>query len=96
MTINHTIAKLLCKLCNMSDVCLHRRLTEQQKALILAYAETESGVDGTVSGIASTKNGKNATPDLCTRYTVVSIVVICYHLSASCTVMVVVRYGGYR
>ena len=34
-----------------------RRLSAQQKALILAYAETESGVDGTVNGIASTKDG---------------------------------------
>ena len=39
------------------SVCVYRKLTAQQKALILAYAETESGVDGTVSGIASTKDG---------------------------------------
>jgi len=33
------------------------KLTDAQKALILAYAETETGLDGTVNGIASTKNG---------------------------------------
>jgi len=46
-------------------VCVNRKLTAQQKALILAYAETESGVDGTVSGIASTKDG---TYDWPTKY----------------------------
>ena len=44
---------LLLNICEY--VC--RRLTTQQKALILAYAETETGVDGTVNGIASTKDG---------------------------------------
>lgn len=34
------------------------RLTAQQKALILSYAETESGTDGTVTGIASTKDDR--------------------------------------
>ena len=34
-----------------------RKLTAQQKALILSYAETETGVDGTVNGIASTNDG---------------------------------------
>jgi len=48
----------LCKCCNNDVVCnVCRRLTAQQKALILAYAETETGVDGTVNGIASTKDG---------------------------------------
>ena len=47
--------------------------------MILAYAETESGVDGTVNGISSTKNGKNITPDMCTRYSFFSsfFVIIC-------------------
>jgi len=44
-------------LSHMMFVC--RRLTAQQKALILAYAETETGVDGTVNGIASTKDGRS-------------------------------------
>ena len=45
--------------------CLCRRLTAQQKALILSYAETESGTDGTVTGIASTKDG-TVSPLICT------------------------------
>jgi len=50
-----------------AEVCvlLCRRLTAQQKALILAYAETESGVDGTVNGIASTKDGRISLPISC-------------------------------
>lgn len=34
-------------------------LSSQQKALLLAYAETESNVDGTVNGITQTKDGKD-------------------------------------
>jgi len=50
-----------------AEVCVFicRRLTAQQKALILAYAETESGVDGTVNGIASTKDGRISLPISC-------------------------------
>lgn len=37
---------------------LGRKLSEQQKALIKAFAETETGVEGTVNGIAHTDDGK--------------------------------------
>jgi DnaJ family protein A protein 3 len=39
------------------------KLTSQQKALMLAFAETETGVDGTVAGVAQTKDGKQTIDD---------------------------------
>ncbi|XP_064607714.1 protein tumorous imaginal discs, mitochondrial-like isoform X3 [Liolophura sinensis] len=39
------------------------KLTPQQKALILSYAELETDVNGTVSGITKTKDGKQVTSD---------------------------------
>lgn len=39
-------------------VCVFSHLSSQQKALLLAYAETESNVDGTVNGITQTKDGE--------------------------------------
>jgi len=36
---------------------LFSKLTAQQKSLLLTYAETENAVDGTVNGIAQTKEG---------------------------------------
>lgn len=37
-----------------------RRLTPEQKALILSYAELDKDTDGTVSGLTQTKSGKVA------------------------------------
>ena len=34
-----------------------RKLTEEQKSLILAFAETETGVGGTVNGVTDTTHG---------------------------------------
>lgn len=34
-----------------------RKLTPEQKALILAFAETEKNVDGTINGITQTQTG---------------------------------------
>ena len=35
-----------------------RRLTAEQKALILSYAELDKDVDGTINGLTQTKTGK--------------------------------------
>lgn len=37
---------------------ISRRLTNEQKALILSYAELDKEVDGTVNGLTQTKSGK--------------------------------------
>jgi hypothetical protein len=37
---------------------IDRRLTPEQKALILSYAELDKDVDGTVNGLTQTKTGK--------------------------------------
>ncbi len=34
-----------------------RRLTNDQKAVLLAYAETEDNMNGTINGITQTKKG---------------------------------------
>jgi len=39
------------------------KLSEQQRALIQAYSETETGVDGTVEGVTQTKQGRQVTDD---------------------------------
>jgi len=38
------------------------KLTPQQKALLLAYSETETSVDGTVDGVTQTKQGQAGKP----------------------------------
>ena len=37
--------------------CFCRRLTSDQKAVLLAYAETEDNMNGTINGITQTKKG---------------------------------------
>ena len=41
----------------MTFFIISRRLTPEQKALILSYAELDKDVDGTVNGLAQTKTG---------------------------------------
>lgn len=41
-----------------------RHLSSQQKALILAFAETEKDVNGTVNGVVNTDKGKTLTVEL--------------------------------
>lgn len=42
----------------MSFLSYFRSLTSSQKALILAYAEIDKEVSGTVSGVVDTTSGK--------------------------------------
>ncbi len=37
---------------------IYRRLTAEQKALVLSYAELDKDVDGTINGLTQTKTGK--------------------------------------
>jgi hypothetical protein len=43
----------------MSNVVRYsnRRLTAEQKALMLSYAELDKDIDGTISGLTQTKSG---------------------------------------
>jgi DnaJ family protein A protein 3 len=39
------------------------KLSDQQRALLKAFAETESGVEGTINGVTHTDDGKRAVDD---------------------------------
>ena len=46
---------------------IFRKLTKEQKALLLSFAETEDNVEGTINGIAQTKKGKTFLPIYCLK-----------------------------
>ena len=59
-----------------------RKLSVQQKALLLAYAESETKLEGTVNGITVTKEGKWLSFPCYIRCTT-QLLGICAHMTAS-------------
>lgn len=70
------LKRLSCQACLCELAYLARRLSAEQKALILAYAELEKGVEGTVDGVARTQSGRRHTPEFIFFFLLFIVIII--------------------